>query len=323
MLSILISILIFIIIGAIVSIIILSAQSQKRNRLMSVVKGANYAKENKSKKSNNKDQDRFDLANKLKEEESNKKEKNGDTIEDLILQAGMETPVKKFWIISILVASGLTLFVFLAGWSPFKVAMVAVVSVFGLPKMFLKRKAKRRQKKFMDDFADALESMRRLLKAGMPVSEAIKMVAREYSGPLAEEMGRIFDQQKIGVPLEEAVLETARRVPLTEVQMFATAIAIQVQTGSSLSEVLENLAGVIRARYKLRRKVIALSSEAKSSAMIIGALPIFVATGLYFVNREYIEVLFTDPTGKALLGFAIGWMGVGVLVMKQMINFKV
>lgn len=322
MLPILISILIFIVIGAVCSIILLSAQSQKKKRLMSVVQGANYA-QNSKKKLDNKDQARFDLANKLKDEEEKTKEKDGETIADLILQAGMETPVKKFWTVSLLIALGLTTLVTLMGMSKFKIAMVAIISIFGLPKIFLKMKAKSRQKKFMDDFADGLESMRRLLKAGMPVSEAIKMVAREFTGPLSEEMGRVFDQQKIGIPLEEAVLETARRIPLTEVQMFATAIAIQVQTGSSLSEVLENLAGVIRARYKLRRKVQALSSEAKSSAMIIGALPVFVATGLYFVNREYIEVLFTDPTGKALLGFAIGWMGVGVLVMRQMINFKV
>ena len=105
--------------------------------------------------------------------------------------------------------------------------------------------------------------------------------------------------------------------------MFATAIAIQTQTGSSLSEVLENLANVIRARFKLKRKVKSLSSEATASAGIIGALPVVVAGGMYFINREYIEVLFTDPTGKMLLTGAIIWMGVGVFVMKQMINFKV
>ena len=163
----------------------------------------------------------------------------------------------------------------------------------------------------------------RLLKAGMPVSEAIKMVGREFTGPMGEIMERVYDQQKIGVPLPDAVLDAAKRMPLTEMQMFATAIAIQTQTGSSLSEVLQNLAGVIRSRFKLKRKVQALSSEAKASAMIIGALPVVVAAGMYFINREYIEVLFIDPTGKFLLGCAVGWMMVGVLVMRQMINFKV
>jgi len=197
------------------------------------------------------------------------------------------------------------------------------IGLLGVPRFILGFRIKRRQKHFMDDFADALESMMRLLKAGMPVSEAIKMVAREFEGPMGEEMGRIFDQQKIGVPLPEAVLESSKRMPLTEMQMFATAIAIQTQTGSSLSDVLQNLASVIRSRFKLQRKVKALSSEAKSSAAIIGALPVVVAGGMYFINRPYIQVLFETDTGKFLLGCALAWMAVGVLVMRQMINFKV
>jgi tight adherence protein B len=321
MLAIILSITIFVLIGGIVSLVILNTQSQKRNRLMTVVKGANYAQESKKKKVNTTDQQRFDLANKLKDEEADGKEKKKATTAELIMQAGMETPVKKFWIISLIVAACITLGAVVIGVSKLKVIFIAIIAIFGLPKIFLKMKAKKRQKKFMEEFADALESMRRLLQAGMPVSEAIKMVAREFGGPLGDEMGRVFDQQKIGVPLPEAVLDMAHRMPLTEVQMFATAVAIQAQTGSSLSEVLENLAAVIRARFKLRRKVQALSSEAKASAMIIGALPIFVGLGLYFVNREYIELLFTD--GKGLLSFAIGWMCLGILVMRQMINFKV
>jgi tight adherence protein B len=149
------------------------------------------------------------------------------------------------------------------------------------------------------------------------------MVAREFTGPIGEEMGRIFDQQKIGVSLPEAVLEAARRMPLPEMQMFSTAVAIQAQTGSSLSEILEGLAKVIRARFRLRRKVQALSSEAKSSALIIGALPVFVATAMYFINPEYIGLLFDHPTGKWLLAAAIFWMCMGIIVMRQMINFKV
>ena len=321
MLVIILSITIFLLIGGIVSLVILNTQSQKRNHLMSVVRGTNYAQESKKKKSNSTDQQRFDLANKLKDEESDGKEKKKTTTAELIMQAGMTTPVKKFWIISLLVAAAIILGAVAIGVSKLKVIFIAIIAIFGLPKMFLKMKAKKRQKQFMAEFADALESMRRLLQAGMPVSEAIKMVAREFGGPLGEEMERVFDQQKIGVPLPEAVLDMANRMPLAEVQMFSTAVAIQAQTGSSLSEVLENLASVIRARFKLRRKVQALSSEAKASAMIIGALPIFVGLGLYFVNREYIEILFTE--GKVLLSFAIGWMCLGILVMRQMINFKV
>ena len=125
------------------------------------------------------------------------------------------------------------------------------------------------------------------------------------------------------MPLHEAATEATRRMPLAEMQMFATGLSIQAQTGSSLSEVLMNLSGVIRARFKLKRKIKALSSEAVASAAIIGSLPVLVATGMYFANYEYISVLFTDSFGNILLGGAVFWMLCGIFVMRAMINFKI
>ena len=322
MLVVFLSIGIFLIFGVVVSAVILNTQAEKKKRLMSVVQG-NTAQTEKKSKINPQDQRRSDLAKKLKETDTPQKKKDGITTAELLQQAGLNITVQQFWIYSGVCCLVVTGFTKVMGMSLFIVVMSSIIGLLGLPRLFLKIKRQKRQKQFMDDFADALESMMRLLKAGMPVSEAIKMVSREFTGPMGEEMGRVYDQQKIGVPLPEAVLEASKRMPLTEMQMFAAAIAIQTQTGSSLSEVLQNLANVIRSRFKLKRKVQALSSEAKSSAMIIGALPIVVAGGMYFINREYIEVLFIDPTGKFLLGCAIGWMFVGVLVMRQMINFKV
>ena len=157
----------------------------------------------------------------------------------------------------------------------------------------------------------------------MPVSEAISMIAREFTGPVGEEMSRIYDKQKIGIPIHEAAKEATLRMPITEMNMFATGLAIQAQTGSSLSEVLRNLAGVIRARFKLKRKIKALSSEAIASASIIGSLPILLSLGMYFANREYIMILFESTTGNILLAFAVFWMLCGIVVMKIMINFKI
>ena len=322
MITLFLSLGIFIIFALIYSAVILTQQAAKKKRMMSVLVGG-VGQEKKNSTANLQNQRRSDLAKKLKDSGDGSKQKEGLTLKNKLEQAGLSISTKQFWIYS--AASGLafTLLAKILGVAPFVLIMLSITGFFGFPRFVLRFMTKKRQKAFMDDFADALESMMRLLKAGMPVSEAIKMVAREYTGPMGEEMERIFDQQKIGVPLPEAVLESARRMPLTEMQMFATAIAIQTQTGSSLSEVLQNLANVIRARFRLTRKVQALSSEAKASAMIIGALPILVATGLYFVNPDYIILLFTDSTGKFLLGCAVGWMMVGVLVMRQMINFKV
>ncbi len=318
-----ISLLIFLIIGCVVSALILNTQREKRKHLMQVVKGTGVANA-KDSNVNPMDRKRSALEKKLNAvEQQSKKDKTKSTLKEKIMQSGWEITLKQFWLASVACCIVLTLAAKLAGATPFVMAMSVIIGLLGLPRFVLNFKIGRRQKHFMDDFPDALESMMRLLKAGMPVSEAIKMVAREFDGPMGEEMSRIFDQQKIGIPLPEAVLNASKRMPLTEMQMFAAAISIQTQTGSSLSEVLQNLASVIRSRFKLARKVKALSSEAKASAMIIGSLPVVVALGMYFVNREYIQVLFTDPTGKFLLGCAIGWMCVGIFVMKQMINFKV
>ncbi|HPD83750.1 MAG: type II secretion system F family protein [Alphaproteobacteria bacterium] len=324
MVTVVLSILIFMLFGIGYAIFIYTYQAQKKNRMMSVLTGG-AVQDKKHLKNSPHGQKKLDLSKKLKDEneDTTKTKKKAKNLALALTQAGLEISVKEFWMFSAVCGVLVTMIIKIMGASTFVVVMAAITSFLGLPRLFIRFRIKRRQKQFMDDFADSLESMMRLLKAGMPVSEAIKMVAREFSGPMGEEMGRIFDQQKIGVPLPEAVLDAAQRVPLTEMQMFATAIAIQTQTGSSLSEVLQNLANVIRARFGLKRKVQALSSEAKASAMIIGALPVLVGLGLYFVNPSYIELLFTDSTGKFLLGCAVAWMCVGVLVMRQMINFKV
>lgn len=294
----------------------------RRNRALSVISGQPQGS-GRGGNENDKDRRRAELARKLKENDGEEKKENKDSIKDLLVQAGFyHTSPLKFWGLALLFGTVATMFSVLF-WKlqGIKLLFGIVIFYLGVPRFVLKRMIKRRQKKFLEEFPNALEAMMRLLKAGMPVGEAIAMVAREFDGPISEEMQRVYDEQKVGIPLGEAVLGVAKRVPLPEVQMFATGINIQQQTGSSLSGILQNLSSVIRARFHLRRKVDALSSEAKASASIIASLPVLVALGLYAVNREYIMLLFTD--GQHLLWGSAVWMSMGVLVMKQMINFKV
>lgn len=316
-----VSLLIVLVVTGMIAFMMSGAKNAQKKRVMSVIRGGHM--EETGKKKSPIDARREALAKKLKENSDPEKEDKKATMSVKLMQAGLTISVKQFWLFSILLGIALAVAMLIFGKGPFVIAMSAIIGVFGLPRFILSKLIKRRQKQFLAELADALEAMTRLLRAGMPVSEAIKMVGREFTGPIGDEMGRIFDQQKIGVSLPDAVQDCARRMPLPEVQMFSTAVTIQAQTGSSLSDILEGLAKVIRARFRLRRKVQALSSEAKSSAMIIGALPIFVALAMYFINPEYIGVLFTDKTGKFLLCGAVFWMSMGILCMKQMINFKV
>lgn len=302
---------------------LMNSRKEQRKRTLSIISGQAVGNESESLK-DARDKRRADLAKKLQQtSDSNKASKKGG-VRELLNQAGhVDTPTKKFWLFSAAAGIITVLLLLIMKQSPIVIVLLGIGAGLGLPRLVLKIMIGRRQKKFLEDFADALESMVRLLKAGMPIGEAVSMVAREYTGPVGEEMSRIYDEQKIGIPLAEACLRGAERMPITEMQMFATGISIQQQTGSSLSEILTNLARVIRARFRLKRKVQALSAEAKASAMIIGALPIIVATGLWAINPNYMDPLFFTVKGKYYLTGAGVWMSIGILVMKQMINFKV
>ncbi len=294
---------------------------EKKERAMSVIGHKIEAKEKKNKENTNNTKN---IAKKLKDSQiSDTKKVNKKSLKILIMQAGMKISIVQFWVLSFFSSCIVTLIVHLMWHNNVLTILAAIIGLLGLPKMIVKMKAKKRQKMFLDEFSDALEAMARLLKAGMPVGEAIAMCSREYAGPVGQEMGRIYDAQKVGVELSTAANEVALRMPLTEMRMLATALVIQQQTGSSLSEVLENLAGTIRARYRLKRKIVALSSEAKASAMIIGSLPLLVMGGLKLVNPVYIGLLFQPGLGQMMLYAAAFWMFIGVMVMRQMINFKI
>lgn len=313
-------VIVLVAVGMVVALL-LNDKAEQRRRALSVIKGqGSDAREDQRLVA---DKRRAEIAKKLKDQEKDKKGKKSVTLRDQLMMAGMKISPRQFWIFSVVAGVGAALAAKITGFSLFVCAMAFVIGLLGLPRMVIRMRTAKRQKKFLEEFADALEAMVRLLKAGMPVSEAISMVGKEYTGPVGEEMARIYDAQKIGVPLAEACQESARRMPLPEMQMFATGITIQAQTGASLSEILLNLAGVIRARFKLKRKIKSLSAEAKSSAMIIGALPVFVAGGIWLINPDYIGVMFTTTSGKIMMAGAAVWMSLGVLMMKLMINFKV
>lgn len=308
--------------GMAVTLMLLNKNEQKK-RALQIITGQTVAELSESKNADP-NKRRANMAKRLQKDDGGEKVKKISHIESMLRQAGWgDVSLGKFWLLSL--GAGVVMMVIakIAAMSPAVMVMAGVFGIFGLPRIVLKIKVGNRQKKFLEEFPDALESMVRLLKAGMPVGEAIAMVSREFTGPVGEEMSKVYDEQKIGIPMAEACLHAAERMPITEMQMFATGIAIQQQTGSSLSEILLNLAKVIRARFRLKRKIQALSSEAKASAMIIGSLPIMVGGGLSLINPDYMYPLFYTVKGKFYLYGALGWMGCGILVMKQMINFRI
>lgn len=323
-LTLVIILLIVVVVLGMVAAVIISNESAKKQRALAVIKGQGGGAETDGRGARDaQDKRRAEIAKKLKESGDEDKAKKRDSLKSRLRQAGLKISVKQFFLFSFLFSLIFTGAAFGMNAPKMALPLLWFFGMFGLPRIFVKRRIAKRQKQFLEEFGDALEAMVRLLRAGMPVTEAIAMAGREFEGPVGEEMTAIYEAQKIGVSLPEATLEAAGRMPITEMQMFATGIAIQTQTGASLSEVLTNLAGVIRARFRLKRKVQALSAEAKASAGIIGSLPFLVGGGMYFINNEYILMLFNTTPGIIMTVGGAMWMSIGILIMKVMINFKV
>ena len=178
----------------------------------------------------------------------------------------------------------------------------------------------RRIETLFRQFPDALGMVTRAVRVGIPVSEAIRSVAREGPKETAAEFQRIADRLSIGLPIDQALAETAHRNGVPEYRFFATALALQSQTGGGLGETLENLAEVIRKRVALKERGYALAAEARTSAGILAALPFFTAGVLAVLSPGYVAMLFTDPSGQRVLAAAIGLLLIGILVMRSMIK---
>ena len=159
------------------------------------------------------------------------------------------------------------------------------------------------------------------VKAGLPLLECLRIITTDAPEPLKSEFRTIVETQAVGIPLGEACGKLYEHIPVAEANFFAIVVGIQQRAGGNLSEVLGNLSRVLRDRKKMKAKIQAMSMEAKASATIIGALPLAVMTLVYITSPQYIELLWTHPTGQFMLFCSAAWMSMGVFVMRKMINF--
>ncbi len=199
---------------------------------------------------------------------------------------------------------------------------LSLILGLGLPHAVTGFMGARRIKKFIAHFPEAIDTMCRGIRSGLPIAESIAAVGREMPNPIGIEFHRISDGVKMGKTLEDSMWEVATRIDTPEFRFLIIAMAIQKETGGNLAETMGNLAELIRKRRQLRLKVKAMSSEAKASAMIIGSLPFIMFTLLMFVNYDYVQVLFNETKGRVLLGIGLGWMSIGWGVMVKMIHFE-
>ena len=198
----------------------------------------------------------------------------------------------------------------------------ALAGLILLPIMILRYLRNRRQRKFTEQFAEALDIIIRSLRAGHPVPAALRMVAREMPDPVGSEFGMAEDEITYGLDLASAMRNMLERVGQEDLPLFVTSVAIQASSGGNLTEILENLTDVIRQRTKMRRKIRALSAEGRISAIILSCVPIILFLVINWLSPAFYSANWNHPWMQWGLGGAAAWMGFGNLIMMRMVNFR-
>jgi tight adherence protein B len=241
----------------------------------------------------------------------------------LVLQSGLTIGLPRLVVIVAVTSVVAFVAVFLLRDDLVEATAAALVSATALPYLALRTLRGNRQKKFAAQFPDALDTIVRSLRAGHPVPIAITMVGREMPDPMGSEFGMVSDEITYGADLETAMRNLYSRIGSDDLPLFVTAVGIQSSTGGNLGEILENLSGVIRQRFKMRRKIRALAAEGRASAMILSALPIGMFVVIQFLVPDFYGSVWHEHLTKVLLACGIGWMLAGNLIMFKMVNFKI
>jgi tight adherence protein B len=192
-----------------------------------------------------------------------------------------------------------------------------------LPLWYVRRAAGKRVNAFEEQFPDCLEFLSRSMRAGHAFSASIEMIQREYSDPLAAEFHRIYEEQNLGQALEIVLQKLARRIPSMDVQYFVSAVLLQKRTGGNLAEVLDNLAKLIRERFKLRARIRAVSAQGLMTGRILASIPAGVGALMFVMNPQYARFFIDDAAGRELLGFSLGLQFVGYLIIRKIVSIEV
>jgi tight adherence protein B len=257
----------------------------------------------------------------LKEIENRRKQSRSPAITTRLAQAGVPWSKRQFMIASAVLGVVVAAAVYVLDAGPIAALGLGFAAGAGVPRWLLTYLKYRRENRFVDRFPDAIDVIVRGIKSGLPLGDSLRVIATESAEPVRSEFRHILESQAVGIPLGEACGKLFERMPLPEANFFAIVIAIQQKSGGNLSEALGNLSKVLRERKKMKGKIKAMSTEAKASASIIGALPIAVMLIVYLTSPDYITLLWTQRLGQMMLAASAVWMTIGIFVMKKMINF--
>jgi tight adherence protein B len=247
------------------------------------------------------------------------------TLQARIQQAGMDWSVGK--LVAVMAVAGMIGGVIGFRFNPLiirPVSIAVLMLAFGcLPYFFISRKRTKRVGKFEEQFPEALDFLGRAMRAGHAFSVSLEMLADESEEPLSREFRQVFNEQNLGAPIETALQNLAKRMPLLDVSFFVSAVLLQKETGGNLSEILTNLSYVIRERFKLKGQVKAASAHGRITGLILTLMPIVLMGALLFVAPGYLQGMAKDEDGKWLVVGAIVGQFLGYFFIRRIINIKV
>jgi tight adherence protein B len=243
-------------------------------------------------------------------------------LDRLLLQSGLSLTVSTFLSLTIAAASAgfiLWFFLHLSGW----IAPLCIVGAALIPTIRVLSTRRKRLQAIEEQLPDALELMARALRAGHAFSSAVQMVGTEAPEPIAREFRIAFDEVNYGVPMQDALMNLAIRVPVVDLRFFVLAVTIQRETGGNLAELLDNLSSLIRARFKLLGTIRVLSAEGRMSAWVLSLLPFFLVAVINLINPKFMSLLWTDSSGIKLMIAGLVLMALGIFWMWRIIKIRV
>lgn len=244
----------------------------------------------------------------------------GSTLARLTDQAGVK--IGSGVIVLASLGCALLSFFMTALWYPVY-AVISAGAALPLPLLYLRFRRARRWRQFEERFPEALDLLARAIRAGHGFTTAMSMVADDLEDPVGPEFRKTVDEHNFGLPLKDALNGLSERIPLLDVRFFATAVLTQRETGGNLSEILDNLARVVRERFKILRQVRVYTAHGRFTGYVLLALPAGLLCVLYFINPDHVQVLFSESVGRALLIGAVTMQAVGYVWIRRIIRIEV
>ncbi len=240
----------------------------------------------------------------------------------LLRQAGISWSPYTFLVLVVGLAFAFGIATFMVTASP---VLALVAAFFGgmLPDLKVRRSKKKRLRQFEEQFPEAIDLLSRAIRAGHPLSAGIRMVAEETRDPIAGEFNQVFEENRFGLPFDDALMGLADRNELMDVRIFATAVLIQREVGGNLAEILDKIAQTVRARFSIQRQLRVYTAQGRMSGYVLGVMPVALALGIFAIDPTYASMLWEEPLGRMMVAAALTLQIIGYLWIRKIVNIEI